>query len=597
MVFLVGLSVSVLLVTVLFWHRTRQELEYSNQTYCQKIVETFANTMVDELSRLESHATSICVNSKNVNSAFYQGKSRFDSNVYWYYEAVNEMLHEYNNYSAAECGIYYYDIGRIITKTASQTLDSYVRQQSVQNQLDFSGAIQSFFSPERYSPSAMIFGSADSTDGSTGDMLVGFCSVLGHNSDRVLIFYRISPTEDDSLRSIAELNRGVEFSVRAKEGDAVYMRLMDGDGSETGSAPQYQTEYESLPLVFSIRLFSDSQQNRVAEFYRSILLLSFFSFGILLVITSVALYIAYRPIHSLAHEIENFSDNDLDELSAIRNALMTKDYTIHKQRTQIMSLLLDHLIYGGHISHRQLRELGLDVSSSPYFCVFFIEGESFLSGESHQLIKATESEFHIRLFMTEDEDAKYNVAIAFLMHSDSETLAAWMCQWLKDHFSTEYTVTAGNVVEKLDDIRSSYISCYKKAGRLTNLHVVKKDLEALEKKESRKKEQQDEILAYIEQNYRNADLSQTQVADAFQISTYTLSRMFKNQIGIGFTEYVNTKRIECAKELLLTTTQSTRDIASAAGIPNYNYFLRLFKATTGDSPTAFRQNHRNGGQE
>ena len=119
--------------------------------------------------------------------------------------------------------------------------------------------------------------------------------------------------------------------------------------------------------------------------------------------------------------------------------------------------------------------------------------------------------------------------------------------------------------------------------------MVKKDLQALEKKESRKKEQQNEILLYIEQNYRNADLSQTQVADAFQISTYTLSRLFKNQIGIGFTEYVNTKRIEYAKELLLTTKQTTRDVAEAAGIPNYNYFLRLFKATSGESPTSFRQ--------
>lgn len=588
-VFLIGLTASVLLVMVLFWHRTRQELEYSNQTYCQKVAETFTNAVVEELSRLESHATFICVNSKKVGSAFYQGTANFDTSVYWYYEAVNEMLREYSSHGAADCGIYYYDSGRIITKSSCQTLDSYIRNEAAQNHLDLSDAPGTFFLPENYEPSTMIFGSAGTLDGQPGDMLVGFCSVLGRNADRVLIFYRISPRDNEQLNSLAALNNGVEFCVCDKQTDAVYLRLMDGGETDSGTGELYRADYESLPLVFSVRLFSSSMQNRVAAFYQSLFLLSLASVGILLIITSVSLFIAYRPIHSLARELDLYNGAELDELSAIRNALMTKDFTIHKQRTQIMSLLLDHLIYGGHISHRQLRELGLDISSSPYFCVFFIEGESFLSGESLQLIKATESEFHIRLFMTEDEDAKYSVAIAFLLHDDSEAVRVWIRQWLKEHFITDYTVTAGKIVDKLDDIRASYISCYKKAGRLTDLHVVKKDLQALEKKESRKKEQQDEILMYIEQNYRSADLSQTQVADAFRISTYTLSRLFKNQIGIGFTEYVNTKRIEYAKELLLTTKQTTRDIAEAAGIPNYNYFLRLFKAMTGESPTSFRQ--------
>ena len=588
-VFLIGLTASVLLVMVLFWHRTRQELEYSNQTYCQKVAETFTNAVVEELSRLESHSTFSCVNSKKVGSAFYQGTANFDTSVYWYYEAVNEMLREYSSHGAADCGIYYYDSGRIITKSSCQTLESYIRNEAAQNHLDLSDAPGTFFLPENYEPSTMIFGSASTLDGQPGDMLVGFCSVLGRNADRVLIFYRISPRDNEQLNSLAALNNGVEFCVCDKQTDAVYLRLMDGGETDSGTGELYRADYESLPLVFSVRLFSSSMQNRVAAFYQSLFLLSLASVGILLIITSVSLFIAYRPIHSLTRELDLYNGAELDELSAIRNALMTKDFTIHKQRTQIMSLLLDHLIYGGHISHRQLRELGLDISSSPYFCVFFIEGESFLSGESLQLIKAAESEFHIRLFMTEDEDAKHSVAIAFLLHDNSEAVGAWIRQWLEEHFITDYTVTSGKVVDKLDDIRASYISCYKKAGRLTDLHVVKKDLQALEKKESRKKEQQNEILLYIEQNYRNADLSQTQVADAFQISTYTLSRLFKNQIGIGFTEYVNTKRIEYAKELLLTTKQTTRDVAEAAGIPNYNYFLRLFKATSGESPTSFRQ--------
>ena len=93
----------------------------------------------------------------------------------------------------------------------------------------------------------------------------------------------------------------------------------------------------------------------------------------------------------------------------------------------------------------------------------------------------------------------------------------------------------------------------------------------------------------LELHYRDVDLSQTQVADAFRISSYTLSRMFKTQIGVGFTEYVNFKRLEYAKELLLTTGYSVHEIAFLAGYANDNYFSRIFKANVGMSPTAFRE--------
>ena len=84
------------------------------------------------------------------------------------------------------------------------------------------------------------------------------------------------------------------------------------------------------------------------------------------------------------------------------------------------------------------------------------------------------------------------------------------------------------------------------------------------------------------------------LADAFRISTFTLSRLFRNQIGIGFTEYVNTRRVTLAKQLLLTTDLPTKRIAEECGLPNYNYFLRLFKTLTGYSPTAFRHKEETG---
>ena len=93
------------------------------------------------------------------------------------------------------------------------------------------------------------------------------------------------------------------------------------------------------------------------------------------------------------------------------------------------------------------------------------------------------------------------------------------------------------------------------------MNRVQKDLKSLEQKEECCKKQQEDILNYLGKHYADPDLSQLQVAEAFEMSTSTLSRLFKNQIGVGFSEYINEKRIERAKDLLLTTSASTREIA------------------------------------
>ena len=97
-----------------------------------------------------------------------------------------------------------------------------------------------------------------------------------------------------------------------------------------------------------------------------------------------------------------------------------------------------------------------------------------------------------------------------------------------------------------------------------------------------------EILHYLQQNFCDPNLSQTTVADHFQISTYTLSRLFKSQFGFGFTEFISGQRMEAAKQLLLTTDDPIGEIAAQVGLPNLNYFSRLFKSTYGVSPSQYR---------
>lgn len=65
---------------------------------------------------------------------------------------------------------------------------------------------------------------------------------------------------------------------------------------------------------------------------------------------------------------------------------------------------------------------------------------------------------------------------------------------------------------------------------------------------------------------------------------------FKHQTGIPPLQYFLLLKIEKAKNLLLTTTASSKQIAFDLGFESDFYFCRLFKKKTGLSPQKFREN-------
>ena len=98
------------------------------------------------------------------------------------------------------------------------------------------------------------------------------------------------------------------------------------------------------------------------------------------------------------------------------------------------------------------------------------------------------------------------------------------------------------------------------------------------------------ILAFLDANYGDPDLSLTMVADTFQISVPYLSSLFKASAGVNFSNYVEDVRIEKAKGLLKNTSLSVGEIAVATGYSSTNSFSRAFRRVTGDSASEYRKN-------
>lgn len=97
------------------------------------------------------------------------------------------------------------------------------------------------------------------------------------------------------------------------------------------------------------------------------------------------------------------------------------------------------------------------------------------------------------------------------------------------------------------------------------------------------------VIKYIDENYSDAELSLSSIADKFNISVSYLSRLFKNIEGKTFLEYLIDCRMEHAKQLLSKTEMQISTISSAVGYKNYPSFAKTFKNITGLTPGEFRE--------
>lgn len=96
------------------------------------------------------------------------------------------------------------------------------------------------------------------------------------------------------------------------------------------------------------------------------------------------------------------------------------------------------------------------------------------------------------------------------------------------------------------------------------------------------------IEQFLEENYRG-NLTLTQIADTFHMNSAYFCQYFKKKKGITFVHFLNQLRIDKAKQLLLNSDESVESIAVKVGIPNPNYFLRLFKKVTGMTVGQYRR--------
>jgi len=96
------------------------------------------------------------------------------------------------------------------------------------------------------------------------------------------------------------------------------------------------------------------------------------------------------------------------------------------------------------------------------------------------------------------------------------------------------------------------------------------------------------IIKFVDDNITNQNLYTRMVTLNFNINENRLQNIFHRQTGNSFLEYVESKRMTLAKELLQKTNKFVSEITRDCGYSTENAFYKAFKRHYGVAPSDLR---------
>lgn len=106
-----------------------------------------------------------------------------------------------------------------------------------------------------------------------------------------------------------------------------------------------------------------------------------------------------------------------------------------------------------------------------------------------------------------------------------------------------------------------------------------------------------EIIGIVHEHLGDSSLGVADIADRIRMTPQYLSTFFKKQHGQNLLDYITSKRIELAKQLMENKELTNTQIAQQIGYNNDVVFIRAFKKLEGVTPGKYRENRFQAGTE
>jgi len=131
--------------------------------------------------------------------------------------------------------------------------------------------------------------------------------------------------------------------------------------------------------------------------------------------------------------------------------------------------------------------------------------------------------------------------------------------------------------ESIEEVENTLSRFCMRAGSYVNKYMETKKFDLI-----------DELTGFIERNIDDNNLSLESLAEEFGLSPSYITAIFKERTGYTLMKYVDSLRMDKAKELLISTNKSLNEILEACGYIDKTNFIRKFKKNEGITPMQFR---------
>lgn len=102
----------------------------------------------------------------------------------------------------------------------------------------------------------------------------------------------------------------------------------------------------------------------------------------------------------------------------------------------------------------------------------------------------------------------------------------------------------------------------------------------------------DNIVEYVMSNYSRQDFSVDEIAEELDLSLGYIRQIFKSEKDITLNDFIINTRIDKAKQLLLSTEDTAKDISEAVGYYDNRYFYTIFKKKVHMTTEEYRKSQR-----
>lgn len=278
-------------------------------------------------------------------------------------------------------------------------------------------------------------------------------------------------------------------------------------------------------------------------------------------------------LKSFVSEVVN-EKNNIEAVLKMQEAYIKRQFLI----TVVKSGIKDEERLGNLITNTRINFYG------KYFKVALVGGIPDIYEEIPDIISDFLQKKRMG-YVVEDTDDDYIVLL--LCYNDEEKTLKEIKEFFSDNFGENICYSFGRECTSLMNVNATYRQAVKNYGAHKNVSD-----ESFEENEKEKRENYIKIMAYINENYVDNNLSLNLIADKIGKSIYYVSRLIKSNLGYNFMDYLSELRIEHAKKLLAETDMKISDIVEEIGYINIPGFNKKFKSIEGVSPTSYRKRYR-----